>query len=338
MHPSAKPSDVPSLIDPFGRVVDYLRLSVTDRCNFRCVYCMDPDAHFAPRAEIMTLEELLRVSQTFTRLGIRKIRITGGEPLVRSNILWLLENISASPGLKELALTTNGFRLAKMAGELWAARVNRLNISLDTLNPELFRKITRSDHLPAVLRGIDAALDAGFSQVKINSVVIRDLNHREVTDLAAFAVGKGVDISFIEEMPVGIVEDHARDTSYYTCAEIRRDLSRHFELQPVDLNTGGPSRYHQVVGTATRIGFISPRSHDFCVSCNRVRVTVKGRLLLCLGQENSVDLRGPLRADSASNRLLEDAIRQGIAHKPLGHDFSASPQGIQLRQMNTTGG
>jgi len=326
------------LTDGFGRRVSYLRLSVTDRCDFRCVYCMAEDMTFLPRTQILTLEELLTVARAFVELGATKIRLTGGEPLVRKNVLWLAREIGRLPNLKELVLTTNGSQLEHMAADLRAAGVRRINISLDSLDPQRFRRITRVGDLEKVLRGIDAAQAAGFEKIKLNAVVLKHRNHDEVTGLTRFAIERGLDVSFIEEMPLGVIGDHDRAEAYYPSDLIRADLEREFALLPTTESTGGPSRYYRVTGTATRIGFISPHSHNFCDTCNRVRVTTEGRLLLCLGQEHSVDLRAILRDKIGDTDALKQAIVAAMTIKPKGHDFQLARAPIILRHMNATGG
>ena len=335
---NAIPSYAPRLIDRFGRHVNYVRLSVTDHCDFRCVYCMSEKMTFVPRAQVLTLEELAFVARAFTELGVVKIRLTGGEPLVRRNVLWLFREIGRLPGLHEMVLTTNGSQLEKMATALRAAGVRRINISLDSLDRERFRRITRVGDLDKVLRGIQAARDTGFERIKINSVILKNRNHDEVGDLVRFAVDRDMDISFIEEMPLGIIEDHDRAEAYYSSDEIRRDLERDFTLLATTENTGGPSRYYRVAGTDTRVGFISPHSHNFCASCNRVRVTTEGRLLLCLGQEHSVDLRQVLRSFPGDFDRLKQAIADSMAIKPKGHDFNLHQRPVILRHMSVTGG
>lgn len=330
--------DTPKLIDRFGRRVTYVRLSVTDRCDFRCVYCMSEEMDFLPRAKILTLEELAALGRSFTELGVHKIRITGGEPLVRRNVLWLFRELGRLPGLRELVLTTNGSQLDKYAAELKAAGVRRVNISLDSLMPERFRRITRIGDLDKVMRGIRAAQAAGFERIKLNAVILKNRNHDEVVDLARFAVDNGMDISYIEEMPLGVIGDHDRAEAYYSSDRIRRDLERHFTLVSTTETTGGPSKYFRVPGTESKIGFISPHSHNFCDTCNRVRVTVEGRLLLCLGQEHSVDLRHILRSHPGDGERLKRAIAESMAIKPRGHDFNLKAQPVIFRHMNVTGG
>ncbi|MGE0386437.1 MAG: GTP 3',8-cyclase MoaA [Gammaproteobacteria bacterium] len=327
-----------ALIDRFGRHVTYVRISVTDRCDLRCVYCMEEKMQFLPRARILTLEELGQIGRAFTELGVTKIRITGGEPLVRRNVLHLVRALGALPGLRELTMTTNATQLAQHAQALRDAGVRRLNISLDTLDPDRFARITRVGALQPVLAGIDAALAAGFERLKINAVILRNRNHDEVVPLVRFAADRGMDISFIEEMPLGVIGDHDRAEAYYSSDAIRRDLEQAFTLVPTTETTGGPSRYFRLRGTGTRVGFISPHSHNFCESCNRVRVTVEGRLLLCLGQEHSVDLKQVLRSAPGDMPRLKQAIRDSMAVKPRGHDFDIAARPVIFRHMSVTGG
>jgi cyclic pyranopterin phosphate synthase len=328
----------PRLVDRFGRHVNYVRISVTDRCDFRCVYCMAEDMTFLPRARILTLEELAQVARAFVQLGVVKIRLTGGEPLVRREVLQLFQAVGALQGLRELVLTTNGSQLPRHARALRAAGVRRVNVSLDSLDPERFRHITRVGELAQVLDGLRAAEEAGFERIKINAVILKNRNHDEVADLVRFCIGRGFDISFIEEMPLGSIGDHDRAEAYYSSDRIRADLARHFELLPTTESTGGPSRYWRIPGVGTRVGFISPHSHNFCASCNRVRVTVEGRLLLCLGQEHSVDLRQVLRAHPGDLERLKAAIVAAMEIKPKGHDFKLQGQPVIFRHMNVTGG
>lgn len=328
----------PKLVDRFGRTVTYVRISVTDRCDFRCVYCMSEDMQFVPRARILTLEEIAWIARAFTELGVAKIRITGGEPLIRRNVLHLFEELGALPNLRELVLTTNGSQLPRYARALAAAGVRRVNISLDSLKPERFRRITRFGEIERVLAGIDAALAAGFERVKINAVILKNRNHDEVVDLVAFAAARGMDVSFIEEMPLGLIDDHDRAEAYYSSDEIRRDLEAVYELVPTTESTGGPSRYYRIPETGTRVGFISPHSHNFCGACNRVRLTAEGRLLLCLGQEHSVDLRQVVRSHPGDLERLKQAIRESMAIKPKGHEFDLQAKPIIFRHMSVTGG
>ena len=328
----------PRLIDRFGRRVNYLRISITDRCDFRCIYCMSEDMQFLPRAQILTLEEIGAVAAAFVRLGVEKIRITGGEPLVRRGALDLIGRIGLLEGLRELVLTTNGSQLETSAEALKAAGVKRINISLDTLDADRFRQMTRVGELGQVLRGIDAAVQAGFERIKLNVVVLKHRNHQEVCDLVAYAVKKGIDVSFIEEMPLGVVDGHNRAEEYYSSDEIRHDLEQAFALLPTPETTGGPSRYFRVANTDTRVGFISPHSHNFCGSCNRVRLTAEGRLLLCLGNEHSVDLKRILRAYPGDEARLQAGIADSIQIKPERHYFDLKEQPVIIRHMNVTGG
>jgi cyclic pyranopterin phosphate synthase len=326
------------LIDKFNRKITYVRMSVIDRCDFRCVYCMDEKMTFLPRAQILTLEELEWLGRAFVELGVTKIRITGGEPLVRKNILKLFQGLGSLEGLKELVLTSNGSQLVKMAQPLKEAGVKRINISLDSLKPDRFKKMTRIGKLDVVLRGIEAALKAGFKRVKLNAVILKNRNHDEVIDLVQFAIDHDIDITFIEEMPLGVIGEHDRAEAFYSSAQIRQDLEESFTLLPSVETTAGPSRYYRVIDTNTRVGFISPHSHNFCDTCNRVRVTTEGRLLLCLGQEHSVDLRRVIRANPGDIVPLKQAIVKAMAIKPKGHDFELDDQPQILRYMNATGG
>ena len=334
------PPTIGPLVDRFGRRVNYVRFSVTDRCDFRCVYCMSERMSFLPRARVLTLEELATLGRAFVELGVRKIRVTGGEPLVRQNVLWLFQQLGRlrEHGLAELVLTTNGSQLERLAADLGAAGVARLNISLDSLRPERFHRLTRVGELDTVLRGIRAAQAAGFQRLKLNAVILKGRNHDEVTDLARFAVENGLDISYIEEMPLGAIGDHDRTEVYYSSDAIRADLARVFTLIPTTESTGGPSRYYRIPGSDSRIGFISPHSHNFCGDCNRVRVSAEGRLLLCLGQEHSADLRHVLRAHPGDRERLKQAIVAAMDLKPRGHDFQLGGQPVILRYMNHTGG
>jgi len=337
LHSLSPPSPRPRLIDPFGREVTYVRLSITDRCDFRCLYCMAEEMEFLPRSEILSLEEIALVARAFVELGVSKIRLTGGEPLVRKGVVDLAKSIAEIPGLDALVMTTNGSRLATMAEGLRAAGVRRINISLDTLDPDRFRTLTRVGHLEHVLTGIEAARQAGFESVKLNVVVLRNRNHDEVVDLVRFAVARGLDISFIEEMPLGHVGDRVRGEEFYSSDSIRRDLSEFFELMPSTHDSGGPARYWSLAGHSSRIGFISPHSQNFCGTCNRVRVTSEGRLLLCLGNEHAVDLRGILRGDGSLD-AVKSGILKAITMKPERHHFSLGEAPVILRHMNLTGG
>lgn len=326
------------LIDRYGRRVDYIRLSITDRCDFRCVYCMSEDMTFLPREEVLSLEECARLVKTFVSLGVGKVRITGGEPLVRKNALWLFEEVGKLEGLRELVVTTNGSQLEHQAAALKKAGVRRINISLDSLDAERFRKITRVGDLDKVLRGIAAAKLAGFDGIKLNTVLMRGINDDEALPLLNFAVEQGIDIAFIEEMPLGEV-DHARGSTYVSNDATLKLLQNHYPLVSSSETTGGPARYWRVPNSKTKIGFISPHSHNFCESCNRVRITCKGELYLCLGQEDKVDLMPLLRAYPDDDQPLIDAILNSMQIKPKGHDFDlrrAAP--AVVRFMSHTGG
>ena len=327
-----------TLVDRFGRAVNYLRISVTDRCDFRCVYCMAEEMEFVPRSALLTLEELTEIAGAFIELGVGKIRITGGEPLVRRNVIKLFRDIGQLPGLRELVLTTNGSQLARMAPDLKEAGVKRINISLDSLDPEKFRRITRTGDLNVVLAGIEAALQTGFARVKLNTVILKNRNHDEIIGLVQFAIDQDIDISFIEEMPLGVIGDHDRAEAYYSSDRIRADIEQTWMLIATTESTGGPSRYYKIPGTNTRVGFISPHSHNFCEHCNRVRLTCEGRLLLCLGQEHYVDLRQVVRDHPGDREILKQAIGDSMAIKPKGHDFNLTGKPIILRHMNATGG
>lgn len=334
-------SDFPvstQLIDRFGRVVSYLRVSITDRCDFRCVYCMAEDMVFLPRQQILSLEEIQFICQAFTELGVNKIRITGGEPLVRKGALELMQQIAKLSGLQELVMTSNGSQLAQMAHGLRAAGVKRINISLDTLDPVLFKVLTRTGDLENVLKGINVAREAGFQRIKLNAVILKNRNHHEVCDLVQFAVDRGLDISFIEEMPLGAVDSHNRAEAYYPSHLIKQDLQQRFTLEAVPDKTGGPSDYFQVQGTKSKVGFISPHSANFCSSCNRVRLTAEGRLLLCLGNEHSVDLKAVVREHPGDMSFLKQVIIDAMQIKPEKHEFNIHEQPVILRHMNATGG
>lgn len=326
------------LVDRFGRQVDYLRVSVTDRCDFRCQYCMAEEMTFLPRAQVLTLEEIHFICQAFVELSVTKIRVTGGEPLVRKGIVGLLEQLGALIGLDELVLTTNGSHLQQMAEDIKQCGVKRINISLDTLDKDKFKSLTRTGDLSVVLRGIDAAIEADFQRIKINAVILKNRNHNEVVDLVRFAVAKGIDISFIEEMPLGIINSHNRAEMFYASADIKQDLMSTFSLLPLTTKTGGPSVYYQIPDSQTRVGFISPHSANFCHLCNRVRLTAEGRLLLCLGNEHSVDLKQVIRAYPGDMKRLKQVIVDATQIKPEKHEFNLQEQPVVLRHMNTTGG
>ena len=326
------------LIDAFGRTVDYIRLSITDRCDFRCTYCMGEDMTFLPRDEVLTLEECARLVKVFANLGVHKVRITGGEPLVRKNALWLFKEIGQTPGVDELVMTTNGSQLEHQAESLRKAGVRRINISLDTLQADRFKAITRVGDLNKVLRGIQAAKQAGFDNIKLNVVLMRDVNQDETLDLVNFAIAQGLDISFIEEMPIGEV-NHSRANSFVSNQETLATIQQHFALVASTQSTGGPARYWQIPNTKTKLGFISPHSHNFCESCNRVRISCKGELFLCLGQEDKVDLMPILRAHPDDDTPLIEAIVQSMQVKPEGHDFDLNrTQPAVVRFMSHTGG
>ena len=327
-----------SLVDKFGRRVDYIRLSVTDRCDFRCVYCMTEDMTFLPRAQILSLEELYQVARAFTELGVKKIRLTGGEPMVRSDVMSLINRLGKLPGLEELLLTTNGAQLDKYAVPLKEAGLSRINISIDSLDAERFRRISRVGKLEKVLAGIDAARRAGFDRIKLNSVIMRGYNEDEVIPLADYALSRDIDIAFIEEMPLGEASDHSREETTCSNEWVRGQIEQKYRLLDSAEKTAGPSRYVQVIGKKSRIGFISPVSHNFCEDCNRVRVTVEGRLLLCLGNEHSVDLREILRGKNSSHDDLKEAIIKSMDLKPERHYFYDKDHAQPVRLMNMTGG
>ena len=336
LHPQTAP-----MIDPFGRSITYLRVSVTDRCDFRCTYCMAEDMTFLPKKDLLSLEELDRLCTVFIDKGVRKLRLTGGEPLVRKNIMHLVRQLSRhlrSGALDELTLTTNGSQLTKHAAELADCGVRRINVSVDTLDPEKFRTITRWGDLERVLEGIDAAQAAGI-HVKINAVALKDFNDGELADLMRWAHGRGMDMTIIETMPMGEI-DADRTDQYLPLSLLRADLEREFTLKDIPFKTGGPARYVEVAETSGRLGFITPMTHNFCESCNRVRITCTGTLYMCLGQEDAADLRAPLRA-SEGNDLLSNAIDEAIGRKPKGHDFvidrSTSRPAVS-RHMSVTGG
>ena len=326
------------LVDPFGRRITYLRLSVTDRCDFRCTYCMSEDMIFAPRSHILSLEELYAVADAFIGLGVKRIRITGGEPLVRKGLTELLERLGARSELEDLAITTNGSQLYKLAPALRRAGVRRLNVSLDSLNPQRFAELTRRDRLERVLEGIDAAKAAGFERIKLNSVIQKGRNDDEVLDLVDFAMARGLDISFIEEMPLGNVASHERRITFCSSDEVRERIEHRHTLVRSSHVTGGPSRYWQVAGTQTQVGFISPHSHNFCGSCNRVRVTAEGKLVLCLGHEGALDLKQLMRSHPGDAERLRNALVEALQLKPERHHFRTDEQVQVVRFMSMTGG
>jgi len=325
------------LIDPFGRSINYLRLSVTDRCNLRCTYCMAEEMTFLPKQQILSLEELRDAASAFVELGVRKIRLTGGEPLIRRDILKLVSSLAALPGLDELTMTTNGMLLPTMAQPLKEAGIARLNISIDSLKADRFKQLTRVGELDQVLQGVRAAKAAGFAKIKLNAVILAGFNDDEVLNLTRFAVDNGLDIAFIEEMPLGEISSHRRHDTQITSEHIREQLATEYQLLDSAETTGGPSRYVQVVNSDSKIGFISPISNNFCDSCNRVRMTAEGRLLLCLGNEHSLDLREILRSWPGDHERLKRSIIQAIGSKPERHYFDPEQVDI-VRFMNMTGG
>ncbi len=330
------------MIDPFGRSITYLRVSVTDRCDFRCVYCMSENMTFLPKAELLTLEEMDRVCSAFVRLGVRKLRLTGGEPLVRKNVMSLIRNLSRhlkSGALDELTLTTNGSQLAKYAGELVDCGVKRVNVSVDTLEPAKFTEITRWGKLDKVMDGIAAAKAVGL-HVKINAVALKGVNDGEFDSMIEWCGREGHDLTFIEVMPMGEMGEGARLDQYLPLSVVRANLAKKWTLDEIDYRTGGPARYVQVRETGGRVGFITPLTHNFCESCNRVRLTCTGMLYMCLGQNDDADLRTPVRA-SEGDELLEAAIQEAIGRKPKGHDFIIDRRhtGAAVpRHMSVTGG
>jgi cyclic pyranopterin phosphate synthase len=329
------------MIDPFGRKISYVRVSVTDRCDFRCVYCMAEDMTFLPKAELLTLEELDRLCSVFVELGVRKIRLTGGEPLVRRNIMWLIDQLGRQVGkgaLEELTLTTNGSQLARHAGGLYAAGVRRINVSLDTLDPDRFKAITRWGRFDQVMGGIEAARAAGLA-IKINAVALKGVNEDELDRMIAWCGEQGFDLTLIETMPMGDI-DGDRTEQYLPLSVVRARLEQSWKLTEIPYRTGGPARYVRIEETGGRLGFITPMTHNFCEACNRVRVTCTGTMYMCLGQDAAVDLRTPLRA-SEGNELLREAVRAGIARKPKGHDFVIDRRRNRpavKRHMSVTGG
>jgi cyclic pyranopterin phosphate synthase len=329
------------LVDPFGRAITYIRVSVTDRCDFRCAYCMSEDMTFLPKQDLLSLEELDRLCAAFVRLGTRKIRVTGGEPLVRRGIMTLFRSLSRhirTGALDELTVTTNGSQLARFAAELRECGVKRVNVSLDTLDAQKFKQITRWGDFAQVMRGIDAASEAGL-KVKLNAVALKGFNDEEAPEMVAWAHARGHDLTFIEVMPLGEIET-ARFDQYLPLSELRAQLQRRYTLTPSAYATGGPARYFDVAETGGRLGFITPLTHNFCESCNRVRVTCTGTLYMCLGQDDAADLRSALRR-SESDAPLEEAIRAAIARKPKGHDFlidRTQAHASTNRHMSVTGG
>ena len=332
--------EVISMIDPFGRSVDYLRVSVTDRCDFRCVYCMSEDMTFLPKKELLTLEELERLCTVFVSKGVRKLRLTGGEPLVRRGVMDLVRNLGnliEAGELDELTLTTNGSQLARFSEDLYAAGVRRINVSLDTLDEASFARITRWGRLPQVLAGIEAAKKAGLA-IKINAVALKEVNEHEIPSMMEWAHSEGFDFTLIETMPLGEVDEDRTD-QYLPLSWVRKELEEAYSLADIPYKTGGPARYVNVAETGGRLGFITPMSHNFCESCNRVRLTCTGILYMCLGKEDAADLRAPLR-NSEANDLVSAAIDEAISRKPKGHDFVIGRNQAPAvgRHMSTTGG
>ncbi len=331
------------LIDPFQRAISYLRVSVTDRCDFRCVYCMSENMTFLPKKELLTLEELDRMASAFIALGVEKLRITGGEPLVRREIMTFFAAMSRhleSGALRELTLTTNGSQLSRFAGDLAAAGVRRVNVSLDTLDEAKFAEITRWGRLAQVLKGIDAAQAAGL-RVKINTVALKGFNEDELFDLVNWCASRDMDLTFIEVMPMGDIGNENRLGQYWSLGDLRARLAEEYSLSDLAHRTGGPARYVRLEETGQQVGLITPLTHNFCESCNRVRLTCTGELYMCLGQEDMADLRAPLRDFPDDDRSLHTAIRAAIARKPKGHDFDYSRQnlgGQMTRHMSHTGG
>ncbi|WP_335917177.1 GTP 3',8-cyclase MoaA [Shewanella chilikensis] len=326
-----------SLSDGFGRKIEYLRLSITDRCDFRCIYCMSEDPCFLEREQVLSLEELAFIGRAFTELGVSKIRLTGGEPLVRSDCDRLVAQLAALPGLKDLSMTSNGSRLAKLAPALKAAGLNRLNISLDTLKSELFTTLTRNGKLERVLKGIDVAKAAGFDRIKINAVILKGRNENEIIDLLEYCRQKQLDIAFIEEMPLGVMEERSLPR-HMSSSDVREIINQRWPLSLSSKRTGGPARYYSMADSPIHIGFISPHSHNFCHECNRVRVTAEGRLLLCLGNEHSLDLKQIIRSHPGDIDVLKQVIFEAIQRKPKEHHFDDPNQVQILRFMNSTGG
>lgn len=327
-----------TLIDQFGRRIDYIRLSITDRCDFRCLYCMAEDMTFLPRDQVLSLEECARLVRVFVALGVRKVRITGGEPLVRKNALWLFDEIGRLPGLDELVLTTNGSQLERHARALKQAGVKRINISLDSLRPERFRQITRVGDLNKVLRGIAAARAAGFERIKLNTVLMHGINEDETLSLLQFAIDQALDITYIEEMPLGEVEHQRSSTCVSNDSTLARIKAHHALVSSAE-TSGGPASYWRIPGSETRVGFISPHSHNFCEACNRVRITCKGELFLCLGQDSMIELMPLLRDHPHDDDALIQTIVNAMRIKPKGHDFDlqrAAP--AVVRFMSHTGG
>ena len=326
------------LTDQFNRKINYIRISVTDRCDFRCIYCMSEQMKFLPKKELLTLEEINRIASIFISMGVEKIRITGGEPLVRKNIDTLFNNLSKNKDLKELTLTTNASQLMKKAEMLKASGIGRINISLDSLNPLNFKKMTRTGDLSNVLDGIDHAINIGLKQIKLNTVIMRGINDHEIFDLVEFAIKKNIDISFIEEMPLGDTA-FSRKSTFTSNDEILKKIKTNYLIDKIDYRTGGPAKYWQILGTKSRIGLISPHSHNFCEQCNRVRISCKGELFLCLGQDDKIELMPLLREYPNNDQPIKNAILNSMKIKPKSHEFNLEQnKPAVVRFMSHTGG
>ena len=326
------------LTDQFNRKINYIRISVTDRCDFRCIYCMSEQMKFLPKKELLTLEEINRIASIFISMGVEKIRITGGEPLVRKNIDTLFNNLSKNKDLKELTLTTNASQLMKKAEMLKASGIERINISLDSLNPLNFKKMTRTGDLSNVLDGIEHAINIGLKQIKLNTVIMRGINDHEIFDLVEFAIKKNIDISFIEEMPLGDTA-FSRKSTFTSNDEVLKKIKANYLIDKIDYRTGGPAEYWQILGTKSRIGLISPHSHNFCEECNRVRISCKGELFLCLGQDDKIELMPLLREYPNNDQPIKDAILNSMKIKPKSHEFNLEQnKPAVVRFMSHTGG
>lgn len=326
------------LTDQFNRKINYIRISVTDRCDFRCIYCMSEQMKFLPKKELLTLEEINRIASIFISMGVEKIRITGGEPLVRKNIDTLFNNLSKNKDLKELTLTTNASQLMKKAEMLKASGIKRINISLDSLNPLNFKKMTRTGDLSNVLDGIEHAINIGLKQIKLNTVIMKGINDHEIFDLVEFAIKKNIDISFIEEMPLGDTA-FSRKSTFTSNDEILKKIKTNYLIDKIDYRTGGPAEYWQILGTKSRIGLISPHSHNFCEECNRVRISCKGELFLCLGQDDKIELMPLLREYPNNDQPIKDAILNSMKIKPKSHEFNLEQnKPAVVRFMSHTGG
>ena len=326
------------LTDQFNRKINYIRISVTDRCDFRCIYCMSEQMKFLPKKELLTLEEINRIASIFISMGVEKIRITGGEPLVRKNIDTLFNNLSKNKDLKELTLTTNASQLMKKAEMLKASGIKRINISLDSLNPLNFKKMTRTGDLSNVLDGIEHAINIGLKQIKLNTVIMRGINDHEIFDLVEFAIKKNIDISFVEEMPLGDTA-FSRKSTFTSNDEVLKKIKTNYLIDKIDYRTGGPAEYWQILGTKSRIGLISPHSHNFCEECNRVRISCKGELFLCLGQDDKIELMPLLREYPNNDQPIKDAILNSMKIKPKSHEFNLEQnKPAVVRFMSHTGG